>query len=276
MRRKNRLISSVLCIILVLSTVTFASAEGSGDVKRMFLLEKGIPQEYLNVLDEGELSELYEKYQNENVFFGGFEKETLTFDESTGSMQRGTISNADMTMYIMKTVNVSSTTTKKISSVDVDFTWEWDTGAPAIRGTDAIAANWDGDVFSYKPASMRCEAKYREVSPPIGEMAYPTTYQTVTSLSAANQGGIGWDINLKKDTNTMMGKGEFTLLPRETMYWNQTEGETNVSINVIYGHNIIPVGSISLTITPGVSVTITPSATVDSKAVTTLVGYDRS
>ena len=276
MEMMKKVVAVILSLILVVSTVSFASAGELTDVKTAFLLEKGIPREFIDLLSEEEVSELYEKYQSGSVIFGGIEKETFSFDESTGGMQRGTISSADMTMYVMQNINISSASTKKIGSVDIEFVWEWDTNEPTVKGTDALAANWDPDVFSYDPNSMICYNKYERVNVPVGEVASPIIHETVRETSAADDGGIGWHINLKNEAGTtMMGRGKFTLIPRESMYWNQTDNETNVNINVIYGHNKMPIGAVAFTIS-ALSVTIIPSNTVDTRAVTTLIEYDRT
>ncbi len=81
-------------------------------------------------------------------YVDNIEIEQCSLSEST-NMSRSLIDEDDLNLQIATAIICKSGTTN-ITGVLISASWEWAEGKPSYRGKDAIAINWNYNVFSYE------------------------------------------------------------------------------------------------------------------------------
>lgn len=269
MKKLKRTFSLCMALVMVLSCLSIsASAVGTDGVSeavsthemREALIAEEFPTAFLDILNDDELLEYYELVIIQGADVQIIRGNTGELYEDAISPQ-GTIPTADMALDIWLAVLYGSTIGEKtaIASVDVYVTYEWASGHPMVMGTDAIAVNWDSNLFSFAPNTFVSEDIHKYV----GEDW--RTIKETTRPAELTQGGLGYYTQLTpldELTDLFKGEARFGLIPKSRVY---VGGLNNSSINVTYVHNKMPViGSISFEIVDGVSVGISLPLLSDS------------
>lgn len=220
-----------------------------------YLLEKGLPQELLDHRTEEELEDLYLLCSQEDVEFAGYSSKHLYNNDA---QPFGVIPAEDMLLQISKFHRTGTDNNGRtiITECEVRVYYEW-AGAmtPLVRKEDAIAVNWDPDVWDYVPKSFS-----------------HTDYlngQTINSLSRPgssgnNFNGLGWTTYFRERSQVpgvLSGSSRFVLASaKDFLYPARTTGSrfrTSISVDYVHDKNPLPlttsfsfsIGSVGIGIT---------------------------
>lgn len=284
--KMKRSISVISIICILFSSILSVQALGSekitcSDMKR-FLIEEGLPENYVEVLPVDRVEIMYGLLQNPNTVYdgtvvsNGFQNNAngvSTYDISSDILYFATTT---LTNY---TYN-STTKRSKINEIYVFVDFVWDKNRPIIKGQDGISVNWDGSIFAFKSNSFQVNVYAR----------MNTSSDWNTSYSAdrpgqVEQGGLGFAVDLTKTNKAVgttiisahyiMGNAYFTLVPRASMY-TATANQENAkmcAINSKYVHQFNPISlPVSFSINAG-GVGISISGLTDEASSTTFYYY---
>ncbi len=129
-----------------------------------------------------------------------------------------------------------------IDSVLVVVSWEWAANKPIYRGKDAVAINWNSDVFTYKENSFSGFDLYRTSTTEDW-----TIFKQSTTLAQSVQGGLGYYTDLKVGKKYVAGEMLFYLEPESPIIKGTTY---STNINVEYGHAYMPLTGLSVSVGP--------------------------
>ncbi len=146
--------------------------------------------------------------------------------------------------------------------VSFKHNYEWTPGRPTIAKKDAIAINWDSNIWSY---SSFTHTDYSDRKTP---------YYTYTSPAETNQGGIGYFAHLDPEGSHLIGDTTITLLPAKTPLYPASSGESHftsaINANYVHDRNLLPLGlSFSY---KGMGISINSTSGTDSTS-DSYVGY---
>lgn len=280
----KKILSLALSALVIFSTIAVYAKDAVAeevDLPEMteYLVENGIPEEFLADKEPDYITALYEKLYGQRFIFEESESVHGLGNYGDGVFVYGTIPEDELTLTVTKITNVvydSSAHLDQIKEVYLTVSYEWETGHPYIRREDAITVNWDTSVFCLKSFESQ-DYKYL-----LSSGAWEKTAEYFLPATAV-QGGLGYYTNLAY-TETIMGqtvnalkcKGEalITLLPTSKTYHAEEEATL---ISCIYTHNtsLFPL-SLSFTTPGGFSVGVdVPVGGADSLAYSLIYWYKR-
>lgn len=267
----KKLTSMLLVVMmLVLSTIPALATEPTMEEKMNVLINEGLDPTFVEGRSDSTIDKLYQAALSGTILVGEETTEILTITEETANGTRGTIPSSEMVLTSVPLVICDSTSTY-VDSVIIIIDYEWEEGHPIMKGTDAISANWDHSVFSYVPYSFE-STNYEFISGQ-GWTVDNTNYV----LSAANQGGLGFDIELPGtsgfSSKGIRGEAAFDLEPAIPMRVN---GNYSTNINIQYAHDGNPtiIDGFSFTYDDyGVSIDV--GSLTDTAAASILLHYGR-
>lgn len=256
--KKLKSFVAVACslVLLYLSTVpVFASTQSPYD----FLLSCGYSEEFLDALSDEMILKMYNAIGDSEVV--DIEESVFQLDEE-GVLSLvtpyGTINDSSLTITI-DAATINRNGTNEIGLCMYTAVWEWAVDKPAIRYKDAIAINWESNIFCLD------EFYAQDTKRAIGE-ANPTIVKEYTNPAEAVQGGIGHFCQLKLFSEYVGGAVLLLLAPTEAMYNPNSSKSNRTNIHFNYVHNRNPLG-ISLSFSVEVAgVSINPTSMSDSTA----------
>lgn len=231
-------IKSILCICLIfvlLFSMTVPCFATQSDYD--FLLNCGFSKEYLDSLTVEILSRMRNGIGNDILV--STEIETIYLSENTNdNMQsRGTISENSLELKISAS-KICKKDTTTITRVLVLVTWEWYDRKPAVRKEDAIAVNWNSDIFYFHADSFYSMDLYKYV-----EDEDWIIHDELSSPKELNQGGLGFFTKLYNDSAPLNlyvgGQAIFFLNPSEPIYDGKTHG-TGINVNYVHDRSVLP------------------------------------
>ena len=220
----KKIFALTLSVIWMFTLGIYSSAEDNSVSDYQFLINQGYDEDYLDNLSEGAMQRMVE------LIGDGYVSDievTKTVFSSNNSLTRDNI-NPDNLILEISTGTICQYGTNIITCILVSVTWEWGRWDPLYRGKDAIAVNWDEDLFIYSEDSFYAEDVYR-----FFKVNDWTVLNSSDIFSIANQGGIGYYTDLEEWMTYVGGTMIFLLEPTEYM----VEGNTyRTSITVEYAH----------------------------------------
>lgn len=240
-----------------------------------FLIGRNYPSDYLETLILPQLENLYHLAVEKNAYFYSRETRSLSDarDDEFGAVEtRGNIPAEDMDFSITMSytpIYLNNATYFGEIFVTIEYFWK---DLPAIRGIDAITANWDTNLLKYGGDDAFVATDYMQ-NPVDGEWE---VWKTWTQPNALNQGGLGIDTYIDSGdylysggsflyATGLRGTVEFSLLP-ETMLSMKINPTSVTNINADYTHNKNPLGFDLSFAYQGVSVSVSPGVLQDSIA----------
>lgn len=144
----KKLLVSALTLAFIIPSVAFAQEETTVppfdfDEAYQWALEIGVTEAYLEGISEDALSEIYYDNFGAEKLIVQEDVTPLVLSEESGS--RGAISEADMNFKRSHFIHYGSD--DRIELVNIYFTGQWLNGRPYQRFEDAMAINWDEDLF---------------------------------------------------------------------------------------------------------------------------------
>jgi len=260
---KKKFFVYLLTLALLASCPNTVCAEDiSVEEMEEYLIDNGIPYDYLNDKDDAYITRMYDKLYGIDFIYHGSETVTMSVSDPSGNQVYGTIPEDELEFTITRISNVSydsSAGMNRVNEVYVDVEYSWIVGEPYVRKEDAITVNWDSSVFTYQEDSFYAVDKKYLVSE--GDWIISDEYSRPSQLA---QGGLGYFTNLYYaesiagvSVNAQRCKGEatFTLEPKDPMY--QVSGESVTSINAEYVHDFsTPIFSLSFATPDGYSISV--------------------
>lgn len=266
-RAKTFIVLLFVCLFMAMPLINASALELTVEDMKENLVEKGLPEEYLQKLSDTHIKSLYEdgcqyilEYEEETAYLSEFDEEAD--DTNPGIVPYGHI---DETMFKLK---ISKTTIKEsnnlVRKVNLVVNYEW-VKNPMNTKTDGITVNWDNSVFAYLGDSFY---SYDEI---LVDGEYRKRVNECTAPDLAQQGGIGYSAEIGMYVGPYMSAGwargtaSFYIIPTSNIYEKTSSTSTHVtSINVNYVHDKTPIfGSISFSVA-GVGVTINAPVFNDS------------
>ena len=269
---KKRFMSLSLAVWLILSCALLPVSAMENDIEYDYLLSIGVPETYLDGLDDQDVEGLFNRVSGKGYVFHSIETVVLE-EESPLSGARGSISPSMMEFsMLIFTLSDPDEMPERIYEVYIDITYEWLTGFPLVNLQDAITVNWDSSDFVFSSGSFR---SYDEAK------RYLVNWEIYNSLSVPDivqQGGLGYTIPLwiidatSGNINAFKGGCYFSLLPRSPMY----AGINYISgVEAQYAHSLIGLGLGVGSGADGVSVSISSATIYDYTTASGEVYYDR-
>lgn len=252
----------MLCFLWVFTFVFYSSASDETNNNYNLLRNKGFDEEYLDELSENTMQKMIGMIGDGKV--SNVEIKETTFS-CNNSLMRGNINPDNLTLE-MATGIISSDDSNEITSIIVRVSWEWGRWAPLYRGKDAVAVNWDEDLFAYVEDSFYAEDYYKFFAS--DEWNVLNSYDV---LSASNQGGIGHWTDLEEWQTYVAGCMVFLLEPTERMLKGDTYTTT---VNVEYVHEKSALTGLSLNI-GDYGVGISWNSSCDTMADTSTLKFSR-
>lgn len=256
---------------LFISIPVFADiVEPSLTSKCTYLENIGFPQSYIKERSKLEIDSLYADLYGTDSWLISLEysKLTETPETDSGIVPYGNISSSVMEFSVAVVQTINSNTHQVVSAM-VYANWQWKSGRPNIKRTDAISVNWDPSLFVLKSGSFSStiQDKYGD-----GAMEY-TLIDKITSPDTATQGGVGVSVplhlyNPNDHYGKLSGCVRLKLLPSHTIYNNNADRVSSVNAVYIHDPQIFHNTSFTFDITENSHVTISAPSTFDSVAAT--------
>lgn len=248
-------ISLLICLSLLMANVAFAKEElknTSIDAKKEILINKGYPQQTLNIYGESLINYLFDKLQKDNI-----EKIAVSTEEyicDFPSNVRATIPTS--TLKVMVNTYNYADATGRITGLDIDTNYTWIV-EPTVRFTDAITLNWDPTMFKYS-------GYMNGHNTVINSQDNQTDFFNFMSVAASeNSAGIGWNTELKSPNisadlqNQPYGQFYISFDVAKEFY---AQDDVRTIINYQYNHSTgLPLSFVK----NGNNVSISSSGTVD-------------
>ncbi len=274
----STIISTILLFCVIIGSVGFFQADLTIDDMRKILIEKFVPESYLDGLPDERVESLYYDLRDEVTGFGGTNISTLNETKDEPSIEtKGSIPSDDMTFSVTKVFVYNNSSTKHIKEIQIFVEYDW-IHIPIWLKTDAVTVNWDSNVFTFKSGSFY---SYSNNTGTYLSQFYETNFE-LDNPTILEQGGLGYDTELayllahgqQPKPQNCFGRASFVLLPRvNPMYEKSTGNFLTTSINAQYRHNRNPfVGSVGFSI-KGVSVNFDLSFLTDTTTQSTNIFY---
>ena len=191
-RAKTFIVLLFVCLFMAMPLINASALELTVEDMKENLVEKGLPEEYLQKLSDTHIKSLYEdgcqyilEYEEETAYLSEFDEEAD--DTNPGIVPYGHI---DETMFKLK---ISKTTIKEsnnlVRKVNLVVNYEW-VKNPMNTKTDGITVNWDNSVFAYLGDSFY---SYDEI---LVDGEYRKRVNECTAPDLAQQGGIGYSAEI--------------------------------------------------------------------------------
>ncbi len=243
----------IFCLVLTIlftNTISCFAYETDYD----FLLNHGFSKDFLDSLTDEMLSRMRNGIGNDEVVSINTEIVYLSEKTNDNQQSRGTISENSLKLIITSST-ICKLNTNSITRVLVSMTWEWEQGKPFIKNEDAIAVNWNSDIFCFYADSFWSMDLYKTLE--VQEWKVLNEY---TSPQELNQGGLGFLTELCSTSDQVGlyvgGQALFFLNPTEPMYVGKTHC-TTININYVHDRSILPM---SITFAyKGLAIEIEPS-----------------
>lgn len=242
------------------------------EAMRAVLLSRDYPAEYLDTLIPPQISNLYQMALEQDAYFYGF----LTADAGPGS---GDIPADQLNFSVAvsyRPIRYDGATYFDEIFLSVHYRWA---ALPVIRGTDAIAVNWDSSVLNYGGDNSFTAYDYFRHP---GNSRWET-YETWEQPNTLARGGLGIDTYLDSgaylDGGTMWGYAtglagsvHLALRPNGVLSM-KTAPDQVTAIRAAYTHNKNPLG-VGLSYTHSESgVSAAPGALRESTGAECEIGY---
>lgn len=221
----------ILCFLLILSfiftTTVFGDAYSEEESVYEYLRNVGTTEEFLNNTPYEELKFLKEKMVNSGKFY-----EFINNENEIGLFSN--IPSSDMTLTIDAYL-VRNQPGAKVDEVLVINSFKWLGSKPTIHSKDAIAINWDSNIFAFQSGSFSHHT-YCNVPGPVDKESMTEEFFLPAK---STQGGLGFYVSTMGDTPN--GITQFTLIPNiEMNAWkvnNEVKKMTNINTN--YVHSVL-------------------------------------
>lgn len=251
MKRFKSLFTFCLVLTIFFSTIIPCFAV---ETDYDFLLNCGYSKEYLDSLTNETLARMRQGIGNDVVTSINLETVYLSENTTENAQSRGTISEESLKLNISAS-KICKLNTSTVTRVLVAVTWEWDYNKPLVKKEDAIAVNWNSDIFYFYADSFYSVDLYKTF-----ETQEWKVLNEYTAPQELNQGGLGFFTELCSNSNYVPmyvgGQALFFLNPVEPMYDGKTHG-TAININYVHDRSILPM-SISFAY-KGLAIEIEPS-----------------
>lgn len=242
MKKYLSLLLSFAMLISICSVSALASNTPDYDAMRTSLQQQGIPNNFLSRRTDKQIEDLYNQCNGHNIVFGGSEITYLKEDGSVVSPS-GAIPEYDMILEISPLYDVGDdgNGNNTYEACWMYVYYEWTSGHPKVRKVDAIAVNWDPDIWTFNG-----EFEHTDYSDKW------TAYSGVTRPTERNQGGLGYYTYLDPSGSNLVGDTQFTLYPATTPLYPAGSAEphfrSEVNVNYVHDKNPIPVQGVSISV----------------------------
>lgn len=266
MKRKNKMIISLITVICLLASISTSSLAAE-DSQRALLVQKGLSEEVVKSLSQELVEDICEMVHQDEIDVLWVEKTETLVEENSG-ISRGTINPIIMEFVVIAGANLDAGGAIETISVATVYSW---LVVPVWTWTDAITSDWDSSVFTYVSNSMSGSlyARYDDDS--------VEQYGTVSVPTELAQGSLGVEVSLwAGPTEEVKYEGmiHYQLAPKNRpMYEGIENVDSSTVINAVYTHDRTPmIPGLSLTISAGV-VQVGFSLTHDSVGASANVYY---
>lgn len=238
----------------------FAETNGNDDVSKETMIQYmkniGTPQEFLDSITDHKLHELYYRFQDKNMKFGGTQTEIVTIpntNSSDGVQPYGGIPDSKLELSV--TTFDECTDSNLVVGVAVEAFFKW-LSSPILQLTDAMTLNWNGELLSMQGFFAESGYILEGLWVPI---------QSISNYSTAQKGGVGCYLSIAQreeiSGDPTQGTMSVYLVPRKAYYYHdilkeqlffeyahQTVG-LSISMGASIGHPIS--GSVGIGFTGG-------------------------
>ncbi len=232
----------ILCFLLILSfiftTTVFGDTYSEEESVYEYLRSIGTSEEFLNNTPYEELKFLKEKMVNSGKFY-----EFINNENEIGLFSN--IPSSDMTLTIDAYL-VRNQPGAKVDEVLVINSFKWLGSKPTIHSKDAIAINWDSNIFAFQSGSFSHHT-YAKAPSTGTEVKMEEFFLPAKST----QGGLGFFVSTTGDNPN--GITQFTLIPNiEMNAWkvtNEVKKMTNINTNYVHSFLLPSITIYGVTIT---------------------------
>lgn len=261
-KNSSKLLCVVLSLIIIISNpVALLANEMGENIPDTYLLEKGYPQCFIDVISEETKQTIYA----EDLYYAGgsiwyYDEDTGDFTEATddgeevGIQPRGQIEDHELEMNFMFSKRYASDGT--LEYIYVDFYYNW-LELPVSRFQDPIAVTWDEDLFEMQSGSFH-KVDWFDGMHYSGTGTYIGNVIGVVHSEAYNYanscpGGVSWYADLAGYITyiptRLYGGASFKLVPK----FSTSTGEAKIRVHYVhpflvgsYGFDISEAGNLSL------------------------------
>ncbi|MDE5897244.1 MAG: hypothetical protein K2H43_05465 [Clostridia bacterium] len=255
----NHFFTSYLATLLMfmpISTSVIKTEAISTHEMRNHLIYAGIDEIYLEMITEEELISLYNDFKNDLIVVGETQTISLTETNANNIQPLGAISSDNMLFTVGHIYHLVDASSIRIKDALITITFNWKK-VPKVLREDAVAVNWDSDVFTYQSDSF---SSYCKASHTFNGKTF-SCKSTLSAPTQLYQSSLGYIIDLQKATEiyyqsspqNIKGVATFGLLPKIANTYSSTGRVT--SINAQYCHNYDVFHNLSFSFS-GVSITI--------------------
>ncbi len=235
-----------LTIICSLSTASCASdiapvmSDSRGTVLEP-LKDKGFPEDFLARRTDLQLEVLYNRCKDKDILYGGSKICYMENEHRINLDPLGTIPSYDMVLEISPIYDIDNDRygNNTYEACNVYVWYEWTSGHPAVKKTDAIAVNWDPSVWTYANEFQHVDYSNEW-----------TEYFRQDRASNANQGGLGYYAYLNVYGSKLIGSTVFKLRPASSPMYPagsiDPHKTSQISVNYVHDANPLLVQGVSL------------------------------
>ena len=225
MIRRNTSMSKlkkVLCIFLsliaagIFAVTAIAAAPAGKSVSEMkeYLLSIDIPSEFIEMLDEDGIADMYDELYGKNAVFEGMRTVSACDSEV---QTRASISEENLKFaMVITSLFPDDEATQPLDSVGLFIAYDW-LNIPGDRKIDGIIVGWDADVFTYEANSFGAMSSGSQVSHGVVSDSFNHTY---TRPALIGMDSLGYDVKLNGfgsiKPDSLGGYGSLRLLPRQS------------------------------------------------------------
>lgn len=184
------LLMSITAMTFMIGICSYAETNDTGATKEemlQYMKEIGTCQEYLDIIPDEKLAELYDRFKDKNVKFSGFSSEIYTFncgDSQAEIVPYGQISDSKLQLSVATYENYDEDS-KYVYALEVETCAKW-LSFPLVRFTDSMTFNWDQSLFTMQgfygeSGFIRASGEYYQID-------------FVSSPAHAETGGVGWSL----------------------------------------------------------------------------------
>ncbi len=252
----KKLISIIICLILIMSCVTNVYAIDSNlESMDEILLQKGYPIEIIEKMSESAKEVIcanpnliYESGTTlEYVEHNGQLVEKTSFNGEDGITPFGQISTSTLELTWTVSLDTSANTNERL----VIYSYNW-LNMPQNRYDDPMAVSWNGDCYTMKLGSFYKVDKYHYINTFSGASG-TATHSSEAGYANSSRHGVSWYADLKGYQSNVLvdklyGHGQFILekdaepTTTERLYGHYVHNKSKATLNVLIPY----VGSFSV------------------------------
>lgn len=211
-----------------------------------FLLQIGYTEDYIRNASNSKLINIYHKIKDKNVIL--LDRKTTVSEfpsDISAPLLKGYIGSQYLIFETTQIAEINSS--KRILSILVFTEYKWKQARPSVRKTDAIAVNWDREIFEFQENSFESYDESGDFSGDTNKITNVTTHNHTNRPTEIQQGGLGYYIPLVEGNTewfgaTASGYSSFILKPKITMYTgarNVNSKPTTINAQITHKKSIL-------------------------------------